>query len=279
MSRYESILRARDGLALSLDYWKPEAEPKAIIVYTHGHGEYATKYSHVAHALNAAGYVWLAHDLRGHGRSGGLRGHTPSYEAYLSDLSLVIAQARTIAPGKPLFLFGHSMGGQITAAYVLDRAPEVAGVLLSAPWLRLKYMPPAWRVMLARWLAGIVPTFAQDTGLDDAVPMTHDAVLLASYPEPELSHSKMTARLGMEALARGEGVFLHAPDFRAPLLLLHGEADGVFDAATSQDFFDRVASPDKTLRLYPGFYHEVLNETERHTVFDDIVHWLNARVP
>lgn len=278
MPRRDYILRARDGLLLQLYAWLPGPAPKAVIVFTHGGGEYATKYTHVAEAMNAAGYAWLAHDLRGHGRTRGPRGHIPGYEALLSDLSRVIAEAQTLAPGGPLFLAGHSLGGQITAAYILDRQPEVAGVILNAPWLRLLFRPDEWKVLLAKLLASVWPGFTQTTGLDGAVPMTHDTALAASYPDLQLGHSMMSARLGLDALARGDDVFLRAPDFRSPLLLLHGEADGVFAASTSHDFFNRVASADKTFRTYPGLFHETLNETERAVVIADVLAWLGERV-
>lgn len=278
MPQTETVLLSRDGVTLQLYQWWPARAPKAVIVFTHGGGEYATKYTHVAQALNQAGYVWLAHDLRGHGRSGGPRGHVPSYEAYLSDLDRVLAHAQRAAAGKPLFLFGHSLGGQITAAYALDRQPTVTGVILNAPWLRLLYRPEAWKVFLAQRLMRLWPSFTQTTGLDGAVRMTHDTVLEASYPDLALGHSQMSARLGMDALARGEEVLLRAPDWHLPLLLLHGDADGVFAASSSQDFFERVASADKTLHVYPGLYHETLNETERAAVSADIVTWLDDRV-
>ncbi len=278
MPHLEMVVNARDGLPVYVYAWKPETAPKGILMATHGHGEYALKYTHVAEALNAGGYAYCGYDTRGHGRSGGPRGHVPRYEAFLSDLDRVREAVAALFPGLPLFLLGHSLGGQITLAYLIERQPQVAGAVVSAPWLRPIFSPPAWKLALARVLSNAAPTFQQSTGLDDAVPMTHDEALRNAYPEPQLSHTLMSARLGTEALSRGEAIFRRAAEVRTPLLLLHGEADGVFAAADSQAFFARVSAPDKTLRLYPGLYHEILNETERQTVFADILAWLDARV-
>jgi alpha-beta hydrolase superfamily lysophospholipase len=278
MSHLEMVVGARDGLPLHLYCWPPAGAPRGVLLATHGHGEYTLKYTHVAEALNAGGYAYCGYDTRGHGRSGGPRGHVPRYEAFLSDLHQVREAVEEMFPALPLFLLGHSLGGQITLAYLIERQPSIAGAVVSAPWLRPIFTPPAWKMMLARVLSGAAPAFQQDTGLDAAVPMTHDEVLKNAYPEPHLSHSLMSARLGMEALARGEAVFQRAAEVRAPLLLLHGEADGVFAASDSQAFFERVGAPDKTFRIYPGLYHEILNETERRTVFADILSWLDARV-
>lgn len=274
----EFTTSARDGLALYTYLWRPSAEAMAVVVVTHGHGEYATKYTHVAEAFTAAGYALLAYDLRGHGRSGGPRGHVPRYAAYVSDLHRVMEGAAGQFPGKPLFVLGHSLGGQIVLAYLVERQPRLRGAILSAPWLRLMFQPPAWKVSLARTLANLAPSFAQETGLGEAVKMTHDEALIASYPDPALAHGWMSARLGMEAVARGEALFVRAPEVRTPVLILHGGEDGVFAAATSEAFFHEVAAEDKTLHIYPGLYHELLNEVTRAEVYADIFHWLEARL-
>lgn len=274
----ESTLAARDGLALYTYLWQPVAPAKAVLVVTHGHGEYATKYTHVAEAFTAAGYAFLGYDLRGHGRSGGPRGHVPRHAAYVSDLQRVVEAAGRRFPSLPVFVLGHSLGGQIVLAYLVERQPRVRGAILSAPWLRLMFQPPAWKVTLARTLANVAPTFTQATGLSDAVKMTHDEELRAAYPDQPLAHGWMSARLGMEALARGEDLFTRAGEVRAPVLLLHGGEDGVFAAASSEAFFQHLGAADKTLRLYPGLYHEILNEVSRAEVFADIIAWLGARL-
>lgn len=278
MPRYETQWTAKDGVRLSAYEWSPaSAEPRAVIVLTHGHGEYAHKYEHVGQMFAERGYALQAYDLRGHGRSGGPRGHAPRYAVLLDDLDTAVAAARKRHPGKPVFLYGHSLGGQITLNYAIDRQPEAAGVVLSAPWLQLTYRPPAWKVSLAYALAGVAPSFAQDTGLKDAVPMTHDEALRASYPDPHLAHSWMSARLGVDALAFGEQALARAAELRRPVLILHGGDDGVFKPEVSRAFLERAGASDKTMIEYPGMYHEVHNEVERARVFDDVLNWLGSR--
>lgn len=279
MPCFEKQLKTRDGLRLATYSWTAAAEApiKAVIVLTHGHGEYASKYGHVAQAFTAGGYAVLAYDLRGHGRSGGPRGHAPRYEALLSDLHAVHDEAGHQFPGRPVFLYGHSLGGQITLNYALERRPAAAGVVVSAPWLKLVYRPPAWKMTLAQVLANVVPGFTQETGLDTAIPMTHDVALLAAYPDQHLSHAKMSARLGMDALHQGEALLARAGQFSLPLLVLHGGADGVFKPETSQAFVDQAASADKACQVFPGLYHEIHNEVEREHVFRDVLAWLDQR--
>lgn len=280
MQRLDLQLTARDGLSLATYTWAPaSAPPRGVLVLTHGHGEYASKYAHVAEALLAGGYAVVAYDVRGHGRSGGQRGHAPAYAALLSDLHLVQTEAGRQFPGRPLFLYGHSLGGQITLSYVVERQPQAAGVIVSAPWLRLTYQPPAGRVALARVLARVWPTFTQETGLEGAVPMTHDAALLAAYPDPHLSHGQMSARLGVDAMRQGEALLAAAAAVRLPLLVMHGGADGVFKPEVSRDFVNRAGAVDKTFREYPGLYHEIHNELERAQVLQDVRAWLDQRAP
>lgn len=278
MSRQEYAFLARDGLTLQTYAWSPVGRPRAAVVLTHGHGEYASKYEHVGQMFAAAGVALLAYDLRGHGRSGGPRGHSPKYEALLSDLQRVMGRADTLFPEAPRFLYGHSFGGQITLEYVLQRRPLVSGVIVSGPWLRLTYAPPAWRVMLARGMAGVWPSFTQDTGLEQAVPMTHDTELMARYPDPHLAHGKITARLGMDAMTAGEDILKRAAEITTPLLVLHGEQDGVFDPDVSRQLFERVATHDKALCVYPGMYHEIHNEIDREQVFKDVLSWIDSHL-
>jgi alpha-beta hydrolase superfamily lysophospholipase len=257
--------------------WKPDDNSKAAIVLTHGHGEHSGRYGHVGQALCAEGYAVYAYDLRGHGKSSGPRGHAPSYESLLDDLQFVYDWVKKENPGQEIFLYGHSLGGQITLNFVLRRKPDPAGVIVSAPWLRLTYMPPAWKVRLAQTLANLWPAFTQNTGLDKAVPMSHDQALLSSFPDLNLTHARISARLGFAALSAGEEALACAAEFNSPILLLHGDEDNAMSPAGSQLFYERAATPDKTYRHYPEMYHEIHNETGRAQVLRDILNWLDQR--
>ncbi|MGH2524811.1 MAG: alpha/beta fold hydrolase, partial [Anaerolineales bacterium] len=213
-----------------------------------------------------------------HGKSGGPRGHASNYDVLLDDLQLVWDWAKRENLGRQRFLYGHSMGGQITLNFALRRQPDAAGVMVSAPWLILTYMPPAWKVALARTLAAVWPTFTQSTGLDVAVPMAHDQAHLNSFPDLNLAHALISARMGFNMLTGAAAALARAPEFTLPLLILHGDDDGAMSPAGSQQFYERAASADKTFKHYAGMYHEVHNETERERVLKDVVEWLDKHV-
>lgn len=273
----ETPLLTKDGLKLRLQIWRPTVAAKGVIVHTHGHGEYLGRYGHVAQAFIAAGYVFYTYDLRGHGRSEGPRGHTPNSDAFLDDVQFIQERATAENPGLAVGLYGHSMGGLITLTYGLKRKPQVRGVAVSAPAIQPAYLPPAWKVTLAKTLANIWPTFTQQTGLQDARPMSHDTAFLNSFPDAALAHTYMSARLGLEFMNLGVMLLEQAPQFTLPLFILHGAEDNTIAPAGSQTFCDRAGSQDKTLKLYPGMYHEVHNETGRAEVLQDLVAWFDKR--
>jgi alpha-beta hydrolase superfamily lysophospholipase len=125
-------------------------------------------------------------------------------------------------------------------------------------------------------MSRVWPTFTLDSELKD-VPMAHDADHLNSLPELELTHTKITARLGAEALDHGLRLLERAAEFTYPVLILHGGADPVSDPAASREFHARAGSADKTVKLYPGLYHEIHNEYERGTILAEVAAWLEAR--
>ncbi len=269
------MIKAKDGTPLFTQSWRVD-DPGAVVVLTHGHGEHANRYLHVGRAFTAAGYSAYAYDLRGHGRSGGPRGHAPGYETILDDLQSIIDWARAENPGRRMFLYGHSTGGQITLNFALRRKPDVAGVIASSAWLRLVFVPPPWKIVLGRVLARVWPGFAMPKGLENT-HMSHDLQWLEAQRDPKLSCDVLTARMAVEFVAAGEDAIRRAPELALPLLMLHGSADDLTDPAATRLFYERAGSTDKTYRLYDGLYHELHNETDRQTVLQDITSWLNQR--
>ena len=277
MSSSETHITAADGVKLRVRTWRPGTAMRGVLVVTHGHGEHLGRYHHIAEVLCAAGYAVYVWDLRGHGRSGGKPGHSPTFLHYIDDLGLVHALARRENPDARLWLMAHSMGGLITLTYVVRKQPDVAGVIASAPLLRAKYAAPGWKVFLARVLSNVAPSLTLSTGLDVSVPMSHDTALLKSFPDPELPHAMMSTRVGNDLLNLMPDTLSRARDCTLPLLLLQGTADGAVDPEATTEFYKNAGSADKTLKIYPGFYHEIMNELERATVMGDITAWLEKR--
>jgi alpha-beta hydrolase superfamily lysophospholipase len=267
------MLKTQDGLDLYTQSWKV-ADPKAILVLTHGYNDHSGRYGHVGKALNAAGYSLYAYDLRGHGKSGGQRGHTPSYESLLDDLGLVIKNATEDAPGKKVFVYGHSMGGNITLNYALRRPNGLSGVIVTGPWLKLAFEPPALQMALAKLMAAVNPTFSQKNAMN--LPgLSRDEAVQVAYRDDPLLHHVITAKLAIEVSQNGLTALEQAGTLKLPVLLLHGGADPITSAPATEAFYKAAGSADKTFKLYPDMRHEIHNEIGQEAVFADMVAWLD----
>lgn len=267
----EGRLIAGDGISLAWYRWDPIGQARGTVCLTHGHGEHAGRYTHVARAFTQAGFVFLAFDLRGHGRSGGPRGHAPSYRQMLDDLDLILR----MAPARPCIAYGHSMGGQFVLNRVLADPAGIDAVIVTSPWLRLAFPAPPVKVFLGRTLYAIAPSKTLPTDLEQAA-LSHDQAVVAAYAGDPLVHDRISFRLGIDLLDGGERALAQAADFRLPVLLMHGSQDRIIDPQATQLFYDRAGSPDKTLRLWPGLFHETHNEVGWEKVVEVSTGWALA---
>ncbi len=268
------MLKTKDGLELFTRNWKV-ADPKAIIVLTHGYNEHSGRYDHVGAAFNTAGYSLYAYDVRGHGRSGGQRGHTPSFTHLLDDLEIVLTDARQDAApkdmaGKKVFIYGHSMGGNITLNYALRRPTGISGVMVTGPWLKLAFEPPALQLTIAKLIGKVAPGFSQKSGVN--LPgLSRDEAVQAAYSADPLNHGLISIQLVLEITNNGLEALAQAPTLKMPVLLMHGGADPITSAKATEAFYQAAGSADKTFKTYPDFRHEIHNELGKEQVFADIV--------
>lgn len=277
MQHTEFNWRTDDGLQLFAQAWQPDEEPRAAIALVHGLGEHSGRYTHVASALTAAGYALVAFDHRGHGRSEGQRGHSPSWETLLDDIDTLLRETASRFPGRPVFLYGHSFGGNLVLNYILRRKPQLAGAIVTAPILRTAFQPPAWKIKLGETLYNLWPTFALSNELDPK-GLTHDTKVVSDYVNDPLVHNRVSARLGMDMLRGGEWAVAHAGELSLPLLLMHGAGDPVCSPQASQEFAQRAPREACTFKPWDNLYHEIHNEPEQGQVFHIIIQWLNGRL-
>ncbi len=274
MSHIEFTKQSPDNLAFYFQGWQPDTQPKAIVCLVHGLGEHTGRYAHVAGALNAAGYAVLGFDLRGHGKSAGPRGHTPTYDVLMDDIGRLLDETAARYPGKPQFLYGHSLGGNLVINYAIRRKPAIAGVVATSPALRVTNPLPAVQVALAKVMNKLQPGLQMANGLA-LDGLARDPEVVRAYTSDPLVHNKISVRLAMGMLQAGEWALEHAAEFPLPLLLVHGSADKLTSAAASQEFAAKVRG-DCTLKVWEGFYHETHNEPEKAEVLGFMVDWLRA---
>lgn len=280
--REEFHERGATGHALFRRSWTPAApnEARRSVVLVHGYAEHCGRYEHVAARLVAEGCSVHAFDLQGHGRSEGRRCHVRRFDDFLDDLSGVVQSVRAGTPALPLFVVGHSMGGLIVSAWARERQREVRdvdvrGVATSGAVLAPPDGVSRSRMLAARWLSRLLPTFGIGSDLDPS-GLSRDPEVVRGYVEDPLVESKMTLSLGaelMSAVARTSG---GAGDVRVPMLLLHGDEDPLCAAQGSRDFFDGLAV-ERRIHVYPGLRHEIFNEPEHPKVLDDLLAWMRER--
>lgn len=271
-------LVADDGTPLRYRSWEAPSS-RAAVLLVHGLGEHSGRYDELAGHLGREGVSVFAPDLRGHGLSGGSRGHVAAFDEYLTDLDLVFAEVARRLPAAPMFLLGHSLGGLIALRYGQQRpdAP-IRGLILSSPVLRQSSPPPRW---LHRLLGLLSATFS-DMPLGNRIDpehLTQDAAAVAAYREDPLVHDIITPRLYREMTRAMTSAIAETDLLRvSEVLVLVSGADRVVDPAATLELASELSRRVKVeVRGYSGFYHECFNEIERPRPLADLTRWLLAR--
>lgn len=271
-----------DDTAMAAGEWTAEepdsraAAPAAVILLVHGMGEHMGRYHHVADMLTEAGYAVFGFDQRGHGRTTGKRGHTPSYEALFEGVDRMFGEALRRYPGVPILLYGHSMGGNVALNYLLRRRPQIAGAVIGSPWLKLAFAPPQAQVVLGRLVERIYPAYANKRPMN-ADHLTRDPQMAERYRTDPLGHGQITARFFFGVQRAGLWALQHAGELSVPILLLHGDDDRVTSTAASRQFAER-AGPLCQYREWHGFRHELHNDLGREEVLAVVRDWIAERL-
>jgi alpha-beta hydrolase superfamily lysophospholipase len=280
MKTFETKLDGRDGTSFYGRGWEPDdRKAKALIILVHGLGEHTARFTHVGKAMTEAGYVLAGFDLRGHGKSGGARGHSPSLDVYMQDIRQVFQQMAQRYPDLPQFLYGHSLGGLLSLAYTIQYGAGLKGVMVTGPALRSALQEQKAKIALVRLLGPLLPGVASPSGLDPAT-ISRDPAVVQAYINDPFVHSTTSLGFGKAALDAIDLCFGRAKEFPVPLLIMHGTADKLTYPGGSEDFAKLVgeAGQDVTLKLWEGLYHELHNEPEKTEVFQFMTAWLDQHL-
>jgi alpha-beta hydrolase superfamily lysophospholipase len=276
-TRTERTFDGAGGVRIVYDVWTPGVTPRAVVVLSHGLGEYARRYDHVAECFGGAGLATYALDHRGHGRSGGKRMLVRDISEYTADFDTLVGIATREHPGLKCIVLGHSMGGGIVFAYGVERPDNYDMMVLSAPAVAAQDLVSPVMVLAAKALGVLVPGLpVQELDVD---AISRDPAVVAAYnADPLVYHGKVPAGVGRALLQVGETMPQRAPALTAPLLVVHGSDDRLIPVDGSRRLIECVGSTDVELKVYPGLYHEVFNEPERDQVLSDVVSWISKRL-
>lgn len=277
MSRLQEFYwHSQDGLKFYACEWQADGKPRAVVGLVHGLGEHCRRYDHVASRLNQAGIGVLAFDHRGHGRTEGKRGHAARYELIMNDVTRLLDEIKQRFPSAPKFLYGHSFGGSVVLNYVLRQRPDLNGVIATSPGLRPAFSPPSLTVLFGRLVYDVMPGLT----ISNHLPMgglSQDPEVDRACSEDPLVHDRLSVRLGIDILQKGQWALDHAGEFPLPLLLLHGSSDRLASFPASQEFARR-AGEICLWKPWEGGYHELHNEPYKDEVLDFITHWIISQI-
>jgi alpha-beta hydrolase superfamily lysophospholipase len=278
MNSNERFFKTIRGPELFYRAWHPEAaiETKAVIIIIHGGGEHSGRYLNPVNYLVPRGYPVYAYDLPGHGKSPGKRGHVNRFTEFLDATDSFLQFVRKDEGGKPVFLLGHSIGGLIAVDYALKH-PELPGLILSSPFLRMKLQVPAWKSVIAKTASYFMPALTLHNGLiaDD---LCHEREVCMMYRRDPLVHDLASVRFYTEMLAAQSRTMRDAGRLKTPMLLLYGSADRIADPEGAKAFNKNAGCSDKKIVVYEGFYHEIFNEKNNILVFRNLVEWMESQL-
>jgi acylglycerol lipase len=257
--------------------WLPGGEAKAVLLFVHGMGSHSGRYSNIVDPLVPRGIAVYGFDQIGHGKSSGERGTVKRFEDFTDTLAVYREKIKSEQTGKPVFLFGHSLGGLIAADYLLDHQADFRGAILSAPAVKVgENISPA-RILIGRILSVIAPR-AGVMRLDPA-GLSHDPAVVEAYlRDPLVFHGRIPARLAAEMLKAMRRVAAEAHRITLPLLTFQGGAEKTVNSGGARMLYERAGSVDKSIKIYEGLYHETFNEPERARVLEDMRDWLEAQI-
>jgi len=255
--------------------WKPAGPARGVVVIVHGFNAHSGHYEWAAQQFTARGLAVYALDLRGRGRSDGERFYVEKFGDYVGDVASLVKLAKTREPSLPVFMLGHSAGGVVACLYTIDHQAELAGLVCES--FAFQVPAPDFAIAVLKGLSHLAPhahvlkLHNEDFSRDPAVVHAmNDDALIANETQP--------TRTVAELARADERLRTEFPAITLPLLILHGTADKATKPSGSQTFYDTAGSKDKTLRLYEGHYHDLLNDIGREEVLADIVQWIEARV-
>jgi acylglycerol lipase len=271
----EEKVRSTKDVEIFVRSFAAIGRPRAVIVICHGVNSHGGQYLWSAGELARAGFATFALDLRGRGRSDGERFYVDAIADYVADVTAVIRLAQARNPGLAVFLLGHSAGGVVSCTYALDQQSELAGLICES--FAFKVPAPDAALAIIKGLSYIAPRLPVLKLKNE--DFSRDPIAVRILNSDPLTLNEVQPAKTVAALVRAnERLRREFPRITLPVLILHGTADKATMPSGSQFFHDTASSRDKTLKLYAGHFHDLLNDVGKAAVLADIRAWIDTRL-
>jgi alpha-beta hydrolase superfamily lysophospholipase len=275
MTLKEEKIKGAGDLSIFVRSWRPAGRPRAVVAVCHGVKSHSGYYFWAAEQLVATGLAVYALDLHGRGKSDGERFYLEKFQDYLDDVDALIKLARSRESGLPLFLLGHSAGGVVSAVYTLEHQADLKGFICES--FAFQVYAPDFALAVLKGLSHVAP-HAHVLDLKTQDFSRDPKAVQAMLDDPLIAHEVQPTRTVAELVRADERLKKEFPLIELPVLILHGTADKVTRPSGSQLFYDTAGSSDKTLKLYEGHAHDLLNDIDRDKVMADIKDWIAKRL-
>jgi alpha-beta hydrolase superfamily lysophospholipase len=265
---------SEDGMSVFYRTWQSAGQPKAVVVIAHGFNSHSGYYEWTAEQLAANNYAVYAIDFPGRGKSDGERYYIADYNSFVTELDKLIDIAQAAHPGLSTFLLGHSAGGVLSAVYTLGYQKKLSGFICES--FAFQVPAPEFALAVLKGLSHVFP-HAHVLKLKNEDFSRDQKVVDFMNSDPLIDHEVQPTKTVQQLVLADERLKSEIPDIKLPLLIVHGTADKATKPSGSQFFYDNASSEDKTLKLYEGHYHDLLNDIGKELVMNDILDWLNVK--
>ena len=268
----EEAVKTRDGLALWVNFFRPDVEIKGTVVIAHGLAEHHERYQHVIKFFLKHGFGVVAYDMRGHGRSEGARCFVSKFSTFSDDLETVLRAIKD--PERPIFLLGHSMGSLVVMDFLNRNQGKIPIQAVAVVGMPIKPTVEVSNIkkIFAQIFNLTYPHLALSAGIDSRL-LSRDERVGKAYDQDPLVCKKVTVGWYQAFTAAVESVPQSLREINVPALFLHGGDDRIAHPDGSRVMFQVYPCPDKQLHIYEGCYHELLNEEGKEQIMGEILGW------
>jgi len=275
MKQNEGYFENKQNQRIFYQCWLPENDPKTILILCHGLNEHSGRYHHLAKYFTDQGYGVYGFDHIGHGKSDGTRSYVKDFPTFTDPILITLEIIRATNPDVPVYLVGHSLGGLIAAKFLIDHQDRISGAVLSGALVSVPDFISDLTIKIGTIISKFIPKLRL-IGIDKSA-LSRDSKVVSDYiNDPLVYIGKSTARISAVINEGISYVEEKGASISLPIMILHGGKDRICNPSWSTFLHNLVSSQQNHLIIYDELFHEIYNEPEQETVFNDVLSWLEG---